>query len=95
VVVRRFTARCATAGIEEATHDAGFERGQDGSFGGPVIEPPCHWVIDRIEGEWAVVDRPDGTSFDLPLWMLPEGSREGDVLRVTVGRDDPAATWRI
>jgi hypothetical protein len=60
-----------------------------------MAELPRHWVIDRIEGEWAVIDRPDGTSFDLPRWMLPDGCREGDVLRVAVGRDGAAATWRI
>ena len=42
------------------------------------------WVVDRIEGEVAVLvaDDDQGT-LDMPLTILPRGLREGTVLRVT------------
>lgn len=41
-------------------------------------------VIDRIEGEYAVVEK-DGEMVDIPLYMLPEDVREGDVLKILDG----------
>ncbi len=36
-------------------------------------------IIDRIEGDWAVVEH--GTlSFKLPLSLLPKQVREGDII---------------
>lgn len=49
--------------------------------------------IDRIEGGIAVLmtlDEPRG-QFHLPVLLLPPGSREGDILTMTLDRD-PAAT---
>ena len=46
-------------------------------------------MVDRFEGEWAVVQVDGGSSVDLPVSVLPEGTREGDVL---VLRVDPEAT---
>ncbi len=42
-------------------------------------------VIDRIEGEWAVVEY-GALSFNLPLPLLPKQVQEGDIisLRVTI-----------
>lgn len=37
-------------------------------------------TVDRIEGEWAVLESPAGTTFDVPVELLPEGTAEGDVL---------------
>jgi hypothetical protein len=50
-------------------------------------------VIDRVEGELAVLLLGDKGEFklNLPLSLLPEGCREGDVLNVSFERD-PAAT---
>lgn len=39
------------------------------------------WVIDGIEGHLARVELEDGQTVDLPLSSLPDGVREGDVLR--------------
>ncbi|HET7275261.1 MAG TPA: DUF3006 domain-containing protein [Longimicrobiaceae bacterium] len=44
-------------------------------------------VVDRFEGDLAVVDV-EGQMLDLPRWMLPEVTREGDVLRVSVSTQD-------
>ena len=42
------------------------------------------WVVDRIEGEAAVlVADDDQEMLDIPLNVLPHGVREGTVLRVT------------
>lgn len=40
-------------------------------------------VIDRLEGEWAIIDD-EGRFFHLPRRLLPREAREGDVVRVTV-----------
>lgn len=59
-------------------------------------------VVDRIEGDLAVVEVDGGAVLDLPLWLLPPGVREADVVSVTpaagedgslslVLRVDPAA----
>ena len=49
------------------------------------------WIVDRIEGDVAVV-LAAGTSFDLPCAALPAGVREGSVLVLNLGAAvDPAA----
>ena len=52
------------------------------------------WVVDRVEGSVAVLVRDGGErTEDVPLEMLPAGSREGTLLRVPEadGRPDWAA----
>lgn len=41
-----------------------------------------HVVVDAIEGKYARVELPDGTTEDWSLASLPEGVKEGDVVRV-------------
>jgi len=36
--------------------------------------------IDRFEESWVVLELPDGTTFNFPRSLLPEGAKEGDVL---------------
>jgi hypothetical protein len=50
-------------------------------------------VIDRIEGELAVVLMGENGEFklNLPLAQLPAGCHEGDILKISIERD-PAAT---
>lgn len=45
-------------------------------------------VIDRVEGELAVLDI-EGCTVDIPLALLPEGVREGQVLELTIVARDP------
>lgn len=56
--------------------------------------PPEHWTVDGIEdsprGPLARLERGDGSTFDLPLHLLPEGLREGDLLAVQDGPDGVA-----
>ncbi len=44
---------------------------------------PEHVTIDGLEGDKARVELPDGTTIDWDRASLPEGAREGDLIRVT------------
>ncbi len=50
-----------------------------------------YYVVDRIEGNVAVVVGDDGRSFDVPRHALPKGARDGAVLRVEANGD--AIEW--
>lgn len=41
-------------------------------------------IIDRFEGEFAVVELLDKTFINIPLSELPKGSKEGDVLKLRI-----------
>ena len=48
-------------------------------------------TIDRIEGKIAVLLVGDeSTKLNLPLSLLPEGCKEGDVLNISIERDSAA-----
>ncbi len=47
-------------------------------------------IIDRIEGEFAVVELPDGRMVDMPKELLPVGANEGDVIEIRINRDERA-----
>lgn len=38
----------------------------------------CLWVLDRVEGEWAILEAPDGTIVEVPAASLPHGVKDGD-----------------
>lgn len=42
-------------------------------------------VVDRFEGDVAVVELDDGATADLPRWILPPDAREGSVLLLRAG----------
>lgn len=44
------------------------------------------FVIDRFEGQWAVIEYGRET-FNLPRKMLPTDAREGDVLNINISVD--------
>jgi hypothetical protein len=45
------------------------------------------WIVDAVEDGWVRVEDPAGSMLDLPADWLPEGIREGHVVRVeTAGR---------
>ncbi len=50
------------------------------------------WVVDRMEGDVAVMAADHGEVLDVARELLPEGAREGSVLRVVVGPEGP--NWR-
>jgi hypothetical protein len=50
-------------------------------------------TIDRVEGKLAVLLIRDGESIKLnvPLILLPEGSKEGDILDISIQKDEKEA----
>ncbi|MHC5540405.1 DUF3006 domain-containing protein [Singulisphaera rosea] len=50
--------------------------------------------IDRFEGTLAVLLTEDGDQINVPKSMLPKGSKAGDVLTLTLERDE-AATRQV
>ncbi|MGB9793044.1 MAG: DUF3006 domain-containing protein [Thermacetogeniaceae bacterium] len=50
-------------------------------------------VIDRFEGEWAVVEY-KGRTFNLPRSLLPREVGEGSVIRISVTVDQEATKAR-
>jgi hypothetical protein len=40
-------------------------------------------TIDRIEGEYAVIELPNRDTIDIPLSYLPKNAKEGDIFILT------------
>ncbi|WP_165073404.1 DUF3006 domain-containing protein [Paludisphaera rhizosphaerae] len=55
---------------------------------------PVQLSVDRFEGDLAVLATEDGASIDVPRAWLPEGAKPGDVLTLSLQRDD-AATAKL
>ncbi|SHH16285.1 DUF3006 domain-containing protein [Desulfosporosinus lacus] len=43
-------------------------------------------IVDRFEGDWAVIEY-EGTTFNLPLTLLPRDVKEGDVIAISISVD--------
>lgn len=41
-------------------------------------------IIDRFEGDFAVVELPDGEMIDCPVVLLPDNAKEGSILNISV-----------
>ena len=48
-------------------------------------------TVDRLEGDVAVVELPDGTTIDLPTALLPPNTQEGSILRLVLDHDSTGA----
>ena len=44
-------------------------------------------VIDRIEGNFAVAELPDGSMKNLPLEFVPD-CKEGDIVYITIDKEE-------
>lgn len=44
-------------------------------------------IVDRFEGEFAVVELPDKTMVNMPVVLLPEGTQEGDLVEISVNQE--------
>lgn len=53
------------------------------------------WVVDSVEEEVAAVHQDDGRLVRVPAWILPAGTREGDVLSVEHSAADGVSSLRI
>lgn len=51
-------------------------------------------IIDRFEGDFAVVEYKEGCTFNLPRSLLPTGAKEGDILTLTMTIDNESAETR-
>lgn len=45
-------------------------------------------IIDRFEGDYAVVELPDMSTVDMSKQLLPNEAKEGDVLSITIDIDE-------
>jgi hypothetical protein len=45
-------------------------------------------IIDRFEGEFAIVELEDRSTVDIPKKIIPKEAREGDVLIVKIDTDE-------
>jgi len=44
-------------------------------------------IIDRFEGDWAIIETENRHTFNLPRSILPPEVKEGDVISLQVGID--------
>ncbi len=52
------------------------------------------YIVDRFEGDWAIVETETRTTFNLPRSVLPADLKEGDVIYIHVGIDSEATIQR-
>lgn len=52
------------------------------------------YIIDRFEGDWAVVETENRTTFNLPRSILPADLKEGDVINILVSINKEATSQR-
>ncbi len=48
-------------------------------------------IIDRFEGDFAIVELEDKSTIGMPLKLVPEGGKEGDVLKITIDVEETKA----
>jgi hypothetical protein len=44
-------------------------------------------ILDRFEGEFAVVEMMDKTMVNMPKILLPKFTKEGDIIEITVDEE--------
>ena len=45
-------------------------------------------IIDRFEGDHIVVELEDGNLVDMPRSLVPDGAIEGDVILITLNKEE-------
>ena len=53
------------------------------------------WTVDSIEEGIAAVQEDGGRMVRLPLWLLPDGVREGEIVSVARREEDGAAALTV
>lgn len=51
------------------------------------------YIIDRLEGDWAIVETDSRETFNLPRILIPN-AKEGDVIQIIVTVDQAATVKR-
>ena len=54
----------------------------------PIRRNFMNLIIDRFEGDYAVVELPDRTFVNIPKKALPEEAKEGDIITITVNKSE-------
>jgi len=44
-------------------------------------------IIDRFEGNIAVVELPNGKTIDCPKELLPENAKEGNIIKISIDEE--------
>ncbi|MCB8814979.1 DUF3006 domain-containing protein [Desulfosporosinus shakirovi] len=52
------------------------------------------YIIDRFEGDWAIIETDNRATFNLPRSVLTADLKEGDVIHVLVSLDSEATLQR-
>jgi len=52
------------------------------------------YVIDRFEGDWAIVETKNRATFNLPRSVMPVDLKEGDVINILVSIDTESTIQR-
>lgn len=45
-------------------------------------------IIDRFEGELALLELEDREIIDIPKRLLPEGAKEGDIIKIIIDEEE-------
>lgn len=48
------------------------------------------YIIDRFEGEYAVIELDDMSTMNMNKKLLPKESKEGDVIEISIDKDETA-----
>ncbi len=52
------------------------------------------FIIDRFEGDWAIIETENRQTFNMPRSSLPPGLKEGDVINIQMDIDLDATKER-
>lgn len=52
------------------------------------------YIIDRFEGDWAIIETENRTLFNLPRSVMPTELKEGDVINILVSIDTESTLQR-
>jgi hypothetical protein len=47
-----------------------------------------NYTIDRFEGDFAIVELPDGKFVNIPKSAIPKEAKEGDVIQVVIDNNE-------
>ena len=52
------------------------------------------FIIDRFEGEFAVVELENREMINLPICIIPQGTKEGDILKIIIDQEETTSRKR-